>query len=246
MDGGEIIVMLDHNSVVPLYTQVYDSIRQEIMSGKLKARQRLPTEENFAEQYGVSIITIRRAIAELVKENLVEKKQGKGTFVAAPKYTKSFRNHVMSFSETCASNGIQAGAKVLEIGVKEPDIEIRKKLQMKKGQKAIYILRLRLADNVPCLIEENYFVPEFEDLLLKDLENDSIYRILREDRGIEIMPGPLTLRIVRANGVTAKHLEVAKGTPLIKMVGLSYQSNGAPLHTCTQIGFGEDFEFVLR
>jgi DNA-binding GntR family transcriptional regulator len=240
------MALLDHDSVVPLYEQVREFIRQEIQSGKIKPRQKLPTESEFVAQYGVSIITIRRAISELVKEGLVEKKQGKGIFVSAPKYQKTFSSRGMSFSETCAANGIKAGAKVIAANMQIPDRESRELLGLDGNTSAVRILRLRFANDIPCVVEDNYFPAEFSWLLSKDLENDSLYRILRKEKGTEIMRGPLTLRIVRADKNVADLLNVARNTPLLRMIGVNYQLNGEVLHTCIQIGYGEDFDFIVR
>ncbi|MDR1587783.1 MAG: GntR family transcriptional regulator [Treponema sp.] len=240
------MAILEPNSVVPLYAQVRELIRQDIIGGGLKPRQKLPTESEFVARYGVSIITIRRAINELVKEGLVEKKQGKGIFVSAPKYQKTFSNRGMSFSETCAANGIKAGAKVIAADMQIPDRESRELLRLGDNDSVVRILRLRFANDIPCVVEDNYFPAEFSWLLSKDLENDSLYRILREEKGIEIMRGPLTLRIVRADKNTADLLNVARNTPLLRMIGVNYQPNGEVLHTCVQIGYGEDFDFIVR
>ncbi len=238
--------MLDHNSIVPLYEQLIETIRQDILRGHLKPKQKLPAEGKLAEQYGVSIIVIRRAISELVKEGLVEKKQGKGTFVTAPHYFKSFGNRAMSFTETCAANGLAAGAKVLKLGYEVPDAENLKMLQLPDGTKAVRILRLRLASSVPCVIEDNFFPPQFDYLLSENWEDKSIYHYLRAEKGIEIVPGKLTLKIVRADANTAKLLQISRNTPLLKMIGVSYQKTGEILHTCTQIGYGENFDYIVR
>jgi GntR family transcriptional regulator len=242
----QYVVSLEHDSVVPLYEQVKETIRQEILKGRLKPRQKLLTEGEYVARYKVSIITIRRAIAELVKEGLVEKKQGKGIFVSAPKYQKSFSSRVMSFTETCIANGLKAGAKLLKAEMAAPDPGILERLGLPERTKAVHIVRLRLADDIPCVIEDNTFPPEFAWLLSKSLENVSIYRLLREERGIDILPGPLTLKIIRADKAAAELLRVPRNTPLLRSDGLLFRVSGEALHSCVQIGYGEDFDFVVR
>ena len=73
--------MLDQNSAVPLYEQLKDAIRADILSGVYKPGTRLPNEAELEAEYGVSRITVRRAVKELVSEGFIVKKQGKGTFV---------------------------------------------------------------------------------------------------------------------------------------------------------------------
>jgi GntR family transcriptional regulator len=240
------VVSLEPNSVVPLYEQVRETIRQEILKGDLKPRQKLLTEGEYVARYKVSIITIRRAIAELVKEGLVEKKQGKGIFVSAPKYQKNFSNRAMSFTETCIANGLKAGAKLLKAEMAVPAPEILECLGLPEQTKTVHIVRLRLADDIPCVVEDNNFPPEFSWLLAINLENMSLYRLLREDRGIDIVPGPLTLKIIRADKAISEILRVPRNTPLLRTDGLVFRINGEALNSCVQIGYGEDFDFIVR
>ena len=72
---------LDQNSIVPLYKQLKDRIKEAILSGELKPNQKIPSELELSQTYQISRITVRNAISELVDEELLEKKQGKGTFV---------------------------------------------------------------------------------------------------------------------------------------------------------------------
>jgi GntR family transcriptional regulator len=240
------MVSLEHISVVPLYEQVKETIRQEIMKGELKPRQKLLTEGEYVTRFKVSIITIRRAIAELVKEGLVEKRQGKGIFVSAPKYQKSFSSRVMSFTETCIANGLKAGAKILKAEMTVPDLKILERLGLPEQTVTVHIVRLRLADDIPCVVEDNNFPPEFSWLLSMNLENISLYRLLREERGIDILSGPLTLKIIRADKTTSELLQVPRNTPLLRSDGLLFRASGEALHNCIQIGYGEDFDFVVR
>lgn len=240
------MVSLEPNSVVPLYEQVKETIRREILQGELKPRQKLLTEGEYVTRFKVSIITIRRAITELVKEGLVEKKQGKGIFVSAPKFQKTFSSRAMSFTETCIANGLKAGTKLLRAEMAVPDLKILKRLELPEQTETVHIVRLRLADNIPCVVEDNNFPPEFSWLLSVNLESISLYHLLREERGIDIRPGPLTLKIIRADKAISELLRVPRNTPLLRSDGLLFQVSGEVLHTCIQIGYGEDFDFVVR
>lgn len=79
---------LNPNSIVPLYAQIVEQLQRDIQSGLYSQTGRLPTEGELSNQYNVSRITIRRAVDELVSQGLVEKKQGKGTFLCSPKFTR--------------------------------------------------------------------------------------------------------------------------------------------------------------
>lgn len=239
--------MLDYESIVPLYEQIMQTIKDDIQNGKFTAQKKLPTEEELSEAYNVSRITIRRAVSELVKQGLVEKKQGKGTFVCSPKLHKAFNHPGMSFTEICAANGVKASAKIISTGVVVPDNpQVKAWLGLKSDEPAVRIQRLRYADERPLVIEDNYFGMEYAYLLGIDLEKDSLYRYLRDEKGMEIMAGELTLRLVRVDSKAAKLLSVARGTPMLRIDSCTHDGNGRVLHTCHQVGYGEDFDFIVR
>ena len=83
--------MLNSSAAVPLYVQLKEKIEQKISDGEYKPGEKLQTEGEMAKSFGVSIITVRKAVSELVEKGLVEKKQGKGTFVCQRKVTKDMK-----------------------------------------------------------------------------------------------------------------------------------------------------------
>ena len=239
--------MIDHNSIVPLYQQIKDQILCDINSGRFSKNKQLPTENEMSEQYGVSRITIRRAISDLVEQGIVVKRQGKGTFVKTPPMQKDFNAAARSFTELCQANKKKAGAIVLEASVSEPtDPDVLEALKLERGEKAVRILRLRTADGKPLVIEDDYFPIQYTYLLGVDLENRSLYQYLKEEKHINIIAGKMTLRIIRASSKDAKLLNVPRNTPLLQLWGTTLCGKGEILHTCRQIGYGEDFDFIIR
>lgn len=240
-------VGLDYNSSVPLYAQIVEKLQQEIEKGMFSRTGRLPTEEDLAKKYQVSRITIRRAVDELVNQKLVEKKQGKGTFLCAPKMTRRVDSGPISFSEMCAANGLVAYAKILEAGIVTPDSpEIRKILGLSEGSSAVRIRRLRYAGEKPLVLEDNFYPQEYACLLSIDLEKDSTYRYLREERGIELQRTSMRLSIVRADSEVARLLQVPQNTPQLEIKGRVIRLDGQTVHSSYQIGYGENFEFIIR
>lgn len=238
---------LDYNSSVPLYAQIVENLRQDIERGAFRPTGRLPTEGELAERYKVSRITIRRAVDELVLQKLVEKKQGKGTFLCAPKMTRKLDSGPISFSEMCAANGLVAHAKILEAGIVTPDSpEICETLGLQEGSPAVRIRRLRYAGDRPLVLEDNFYPQEYAYLLSIDLEKDSTYRYLREEKGIELQRTSMRLSIVRADNEVAKLLQVPKNAPQLEINGRVIRLDGQTVHSSHQIGYGENFEFIIR
>ena len=237
---------LNHNSIVPLYAQIVDQLNQDIVNGLYSQTGRLPPEEELSRKYSVSRITIRRAVDELVGQGLVEKKQGKGTFICAPKMSRRL-DGPMSFTEMCAANGLTASAKLLEAGIRSPEqAYVREKLGLKPGEPAVRIRRLRYAGDRPLVLEDNFFPMEYTYLLSIDLEKDSTYRYLREEKGIELQRTTMRLSIIRADAKLAKLLQVARNTPQLELRGRVVRMDGQTVHTSYQVGYGENFEFIVR
>ena len=237
---------LNHNCIVPLYAQIVEQLKQDIESGVYSKDGRLPTEAELSAEYGVSRITIRRAVEELVNQSLVEKRQGKGTFICAPKLTRQL-DGPMSFTEMCAANGLKARAKLRDAGISSPSsLDVREALGLKEGESAVRIRRLRYAGDRPLVLEDNFYPLEYSYLLSIDLENDSIYRYLQQEKGIELRRTTMRLSIVRADVKLAKLLQVSRNTPQLEMKGRVIRLDGQTVHSSYQVGYGENFEFIVR
>ncbi len=238
---------IEYDSVIPLYQQIIDAVKKDITTGVYKSGEKLPIESKLSEIYSVSRITIRRAIDELCSQGLVEKKQGKGTFVCTKTIYKSLNTEKISFTELCIANGMKASSKLLSAKVVCPkDHTVLAELGLKPGEQAVEIVRLRYANERPIVIETNVFPMEYAFLLNVNLDHDSLYRYLREEKKVNILPGKLSLRIVRTNAKQSKMLEVPRNTPVLNTFGYALTENGKVLHTIQNVGYGEDFDLVIR
>ena len=105
--------MLKQDAMTPLYVQLMDTVEKDIKSGRYKPGDKIMTESEMAKTYGVSLITVRKAIGSLMEKGLVVRKQGKGTFVTKPKFSRNIKR-LQSFSEMCEQMGVVPGAHMLE------------------------------------------------------------------------------------------------------------------------------------
>lgn len=105
---------MNKNSITPLYQQLADDIKQQILEGRLKENDKLMTEQEFSQTYDVSRITVRKAIEILADEGYVTKHQGIGTFVAAKKLNRVM-NKLLSFTEMCENDGKTASTEMVSL-----------------------------------------------------------------------------------------------------------------------------------
>ena len=104
---------LDQDSITPLYIQLMESIETEIISQRYSPGDRLPSEKELSSMYSVSIITVRRAVSNLIEKGVLSRRQGKGTFVSKPRFKKDIKQ-VSGFSDVCERLGMVSGGKMLE------------------------------------------------------------------------------------------------------------------------------------
>lgn len=154
--------LTDGKAAIPLYQQVIDIIKNEINSGAYKAGARIPNEFELAESYKVGRVTVRRAIEELVQQGYLTKRQGKGTFVNAPKLKRKIRqkDDVQSFSDACRVNGMEPGACVISRKILPADSTEAQFFGVPVGTDLICVERVRTADGVPVMLENNIYVYE--------------------------------------------------------------------------------------
>lgn len=150
--------LTDGKAAIPLYQQVIDIIKNEINSGAYKAGARIPNEFELAESYKVGRVTVRRAIEELVQQGYLTKRQGKGTFVNAPKLKCKIRqkDDVQSFSDACRANGMEPGACVISRKILPADSTEAQFFGVPVGTDLICVERVRTADGVPVMLRTTY------------------------------------------------------------------------------------------
>lgn len=236
--------MLDANAQLPLYKQLKEVIKTKINTGEYTENKRIPTEPEFMQKYGVSRITVRKAIEELVIEGYLVKKQGKGTFINRHKVLRKIE-YVTGFSDSGKSSQLNTTSILLKEKVVTADRELAEKLEISIGAKVLYTQRKRMGNGTPLLLENNYFDFErFSFLQAEDLTG-SLYAILRKHNILPIHSGETTLEIVTADEFIAKTMEVTIGTPFFYMQTVVKDQNGHPIHFGKQFYLGDAYTFSI-
>ena len=244
--------LTDGKAAIPLYKQVIDIIKNEINSGAYKAGARIPNEFELAESYKVGRVTVRRAIEELVQQGYLTKRQGKGTFVNAPKLKRKIRQKgdVQSFTEGCAANDMVPGARLVSRTVVAATHEDAAFFGVEPGCELIVVERVRTADGIPVMLENNAFVladhPYLQTLADEDLTDNSIFALVAEHSGrAPLKSDPCTVEIALADTQTAPLLEVPVGEPLFYMEAYFTDEDERPLLLGRQKIVGSRYVFDI-
>ncbi len=233
---------LKADSASPLYHQLMERISADIEKGTYPVGSRIPPEHELEETYRVSRVTVRRALAELTSEGLLERKQGKGTFVSVPRGKQDLKS-LHSFHDSCRENGAVPSTDVIHIREMPATSADAAELSMKPGTRVLEILRVRRADGVPVVLERNRFSMAYAYLQDLDL-NGSLYALLRE-YGVEPKLATHDISLCFAGEEEAKLLETEPGTPLIRLHEVVFDQRGRPLHNSLQLIRGEGFVFRI-
>lgn len=236
--------MLDGKAVTPLYIQLMEELEEKIAKGVFAPGDRLQSEMEMAKTYGVSIITVRNAVSALVEKGLIEKKQGKGTFVTKQKYTRDIKK-LQSFTELCERSGVKAGGKMLENKLVIPDDKTAKMLGIEKGSQAIFISRVRSADGEPVAIENNYFSLKYAFLLGQSFDDNSLFVYMKEHSNMAVAVSEKRFELCRATAREAELLKIKKNDPLLYIKSVTYTKENEPIYVGTQIVNGDRFSFYV-
>lgn len=209
----------------PIHQRLSDLFRERISSGEWNEGSPLPSEAELCAQHGVSRGTVRQALASLRGEGLISGGRGKPPVVARPVPSQSFGTF-MSFTEWAHSLGREPGQRTLEIARRPAGEELAGKMSLQPGEPVIQVLRLRLLDGAPTMVERSNFTAEVGKALFDfDTDSGSIFGYLTS-LGVDLSRGRHVIDAVAADETDASLLEVSAGSPLLRERRLTYGRDG--------------------
>lgn len=216
---------------IPLYVKIRENLREAIKRGEYKQGDRLPSEEELAVIYGVSRMTVRQGIMDLIDEGLVYRRQGLGTFVAFPHLERD-HSRLTNFFESATKDGIKASAQILTMEVIPAKQKIASELEIDEGDPVIHIKTLRYTEDVPITVHDA-FIPHklFASLLtrdLKTLESQHLWTIL-ESYGYRLKRAVQKLEAREADEEIALLLNIYTSAPILYKERTAYADDGTPI-----------------
>lgn len=214
---------------IPLYHQIRELLREEILGGKCQPGDRIPSEHELSVRYGVSRITAKQAVEDLAKEGLVYRVQGKGTFVAKPRVEHNL-TRLISFSEQMVNRGMKPSTQVLEKEVVVAREEVVRALALPEQSLVYKLRRLRLADGEVMGLQTAFVSTDLCPNLLEEIShNISLYMIFKEKYGLVPCRASETYNAILLSAYEASLLQVPEGSPALLVSRTAYLKDGRPL-----------------
>ena len=235
-------MLLEKKSQNPLYQQLMRRLKNDVVAGVYPAGGRIPSEQVLCDTYGVSRVTVRKAMLDLVQEGLLVRRQGKGTFVADARLQRDLQ-HVTSFSDACAVTGRSASTRVIELKREMARPEDVERLHVAETAEVIELCRLRLCDDEPVMLEYNRF-PASYAFLEREALTGSLYDLLRS-HGLIPSRAIHDISLGHATPAVSRQLATASGEALLLLDETVFDQQDQPLHTSRQWIRGDRFTFRI-
>lgn len=226
------------------YITIHDKIKEQIDKGIWEIGQRLPSERDLADEFGVSRMTLRQGITLLVEEGVLQRKVGSGTYVASTRVQEKMRG-TTSFTELVQLQGKTPSSKLLSYIKTKPNEKEISQLGLERGEYVIRMERVRYADTVPVVYE----VASIPERLIKNVRKEDVtnhFFKTMTDNGYRIGKSHQTIYARLANEKVAKHLQIAKNQAILALRQVSYLEDGQAFEYVNSQYVGERFEFYLE
>lgn len=237
---------IDRQEKAPLYDLIAQNMRQLILGGQLNLGESVPSEWELADLYGVSRLTVRNALDNLTRQGWLVKRHGVGTFVAHPAITEITPSR-LSFTEQMRAIGRKPSSRLISLHVVPADADMAASLKLDQGQPVVEIVRVRLADGEPILLETSYLsqarFPGLEQAI--ELADNSLYEWLSSHYQTNVAVMDQTLEPVLLNETQALQLETHPGTPAMFSKVLAYTSNSQPIEYSWSVTRGDQCRFFF-
>lgn len=237
---------VDRESPLPLYHQLRQALLGTLEQGHWQEGDPIPTEREICDTYGVSRITVRRAINDLVREGYLVSYQGKGTFVARPKIQRQL-SQLRSFSEELEALGLRAGSRLLSLRQEPAMGDVAAALGVTEGDWIWIVERLRLADDEPTIVSTSHLrLPAHVVLTPAQLHGQaSLWQVLRS-QGVTFARSEATIQAVAGYARETQLLEVPPGSPLLLVESIIYSDDDMPVEYTRMVSRGDRYKYTAR
>jgi GntR family transcriptional regulator len=234
----------------PLFSQVKQAltswINKGLRDGTLSPGDRVPSERELSDTLNVSAITVKRALNELQQEGLIQRIQGRGSFIARPRKIVLGLERLYSLTTVALERGMVPARKCLELIEMLATENIAHHLQITQGDLVAKVVRLRMVDDIPLAVDTSY-VPLvlFPGIIDDDLNKYALYELMTDKYNVEPIRAREYLEPTLLNEFESGVLEVPVGAPAMLIARTAYGANDVPLEFNKSIIRGDMCRFYV-
>ena len=244
MTTRRMLRSLNKTSLVPLYRQLADRIEKGIQEGALPEGSRIPSEQDWMRRLGVSRVTVRQAMDDLMRKHIIVRKQGMGTYIQKTMMTQEM-DDLFGFYPALLSRGLHPKTEILSYEIQTPTREVRERLDLAVGAKVLSFSRQYLLEPSLFMLIHMYFPRDLAARWTKDdASTQNSFRLLQDKAGVQIRSSFITIRASLATATTASALRVLKGSPTLELQRLRVSSEQRPLEYAVMVFPGESYELT--
>ncbi|TCJ15964.1 GntR family transcriptional regulator [Rubrobacter taiwanensis] len=221
---------IDFDSPIPYYYQLKRILAEEIEAGTYRPGDRLPGEHELCRTFGVSRTVVRQALGELEMEGLLQRRKGRGSFVAPKKVSESLFQNLTGLYEDVTARGGTLRSEVRRLERAAAPASVAAELGLEEGDPVIVLDRLRFVDGVPWVVVTTYLPYGLcPQLLEEDMSEQSLYAVLEQKYGIEISYGRRSVEAAAATPAVAEALGIEEGGLILLLRSTSYGVDDRPI-----------------
>lgn len=231
---------------IPLHHQVFGDLKAALDAGEWAAGDRMPTERELALRYGCSLITVRHALGELVREGRIERTRGRGTYVRQPRIDRDIAGS-LSFAEEMRDRGLDPATRVVTGQIEPAGEAVAAELSIYPDDPVVYLERVRLGGGEPLILEQARLPAErFPGLLAIDLEKRSLYDVLAERYATRIVRARETVEPVQLHRREAGLLDLPTRALALQISGIAFADDGSAVEVARSYVRGDRTRYYVE
>ena len=221
-----VFEMIDKNSSIPLYEQVTNVLRQEILNNVYGSSGSIGTHTQLAKRFGVSLITIRKAVQILEEQGILAIQQGKGTFVNLTTLVDPL-NSLTGASNMLRDMNVTTTNRVPVMEIRKTPVWLPSDVREILGPECLFILRVVSVGDMPFANTEMYLPVKYANAFTRqDVEQRTVYQLLEDRLGLALGKGRQIIRAAGAAGSAAENLNLPKNYPVLQIERKAYSRDG--------------------
>lgn len=236
---------IDIKNEKPLYLQLVDVVKHRVSSNSWQQGTKIPSENELAKEFNLSVGTVKKALGVLGQEGILFRRQGQGTFITSPDFSKSFIRF-FRYSQTSGESSEVPGCRILAVKVEKAGKKIAELLHLQADDEVVKMKRVRTLQDIPFAAEDLYLPYErFKGIEKMSLENKLLYPIYSDEFSTPVVWVDEYLQPDIPDDETAKLLGIEKNTPVICIERIAHSYRDVPVELRYTVGRGDKFRYHI-